>query len=57
MSPISESEVVHGRRKCLVPCRGIYIVLTELHEAGAIEFFRVWIELSIPVDDAARHRD
>ena len=56
MSPISKTELVHGRRKCLVSCHGIHIALTELHEAEAIEFLGVWIDLFILVDDA-RHSD
>jgi hypothetical protein len=57
MSPISESEVVHRRRKCLVPCRGLSITLTKLYEAGAIEVLGVWIDISILVNDSTWHRD
>lgn len=49
--------MVWGRGKCLLSCRGAYIELTKLHEAEAIEFFGVWVELFVLVDDATRGRD
>ena len=57
MSPKSEREVIHGRRKRLVPCRTLYVTFTELHEAGAIDFIGVRIEIFIPMDDTAWHGD
>ena len=55
MSPNAEGDVVHGRRKRLMPRRTLYVAFTELHEAEAIKFIGVRIDFFIRVDDAAWH--